>query len=298
MPVIIVESASDFDRLFDEQLKRLDKSKMDFYMLHGLGATSWHKVRDLGIINWAEKKMAQGYFDHFGFSFHDEYVAFKEIIDSYDNWTFTQVLYNYMDVNRQAGMRGVKYAKAKNVAVTVMEPIRGGVLAKKPPELVAKVWEGAPQQMSFAEWALQWVWNQPEISVVLSGMSTLEQLQENIKSAERSGIGKLNEADMALINRVREAYKNLYPIPCSGCRYCAECPNEVNISSIFEIYNDAVVYDILTRGRYRYQDSLLNGHRADECLECNKCVEACPQKIDIPEWLKKIHEVLNTPKVW
>ena len=293
MPIMIVQSASDFDRLFDEQLKRLDMPKIDFYMLHGLGANSWSKLRDLGIIKWAEKKMAQGYFDYFAFSCHDEYAAFKEIIDSYDNWTSAQVQYNYMDVHRQAGIRGVKYASSKNLGVVIMEPIRGGVLAKEPPELVAEVWETAPRKMSLAEWALQWIWNQPEISVVLSGMSTIKQVQENIASADRSGVGKLGQNDRALINRVREAYKNLYPIPCSGCRYCMPCPNGIAIPSIFEIYNDGVAYNIPNRGRLRYQDSLLEGKRADLCVRCNKCIEVCPQKIDIPEWLEKIHELLG-----
>ena len=188
MPLVIVNSAADFDRLFDEQLRRMDMPKIDFYLLHGLSANSWHRLRDLGIINWAEKKIVQGYFDYFAFSFHDEYAAFKEIVDSYDNWVFAQVLYNYMDVNLQAGIRGIKYANSKNLGVVVMEPIRGGVLTKKPPESVAKVWESAPRQMSLAEWALQWIWNQPEISVVLSGMSNMKQVQENIASAERSDV--------------------------------------------------------------------------------------------------------------
>jgi hypothetical protein len=249
MPCFAVKSAEDFDRFFDEQLKRLDMPKIDFYLLHGLGANSWHRLRDLGIINWAEKKMAQGYFDHFAFSFHDEYPAFEEIVDAYDNWAFAQVQYNYMDVNRQAGKRGIKYASAKNLGIVVMEPLRGGVLAKKPAEAVAKIWETAPHQMSLTEWGLQWLWDQPEISVVLSGMSTLEQVQENMTAAERSAVGKLNQADFNLFDRVREAYKNLYPIPCTGCRYCMPCPNDVAIPSIFEIFNDGVAYNIPNRGR-------------------------------------------------
>ena len=296
MPCFAVKSAEDFDRFFDEQLKRLDMPKIDFYLLHGLGANSWHRLRDLGIINWAEKKMAQGYFDHFAFSFHDEYPAFEEIVDAYDNWAFAQVQYNYMDVNRQAGKRGIKYASAKNLGIVVMEPLRGGVLAKKPAEAVAKIWETAPHQMSLTEWGLQWLWDQPEISVVLSGMSTLEQVQENMTAAERSAVGKLNQADFNLFDRVREAYKNLYPIPCTGCRYCMPCPNDVAIPSIFEIFNDGVAYNIPNRGRGRYTDTLLDGRRGDSCVRCNQCIEVCPQKIDIPEWLEKIHELLGTSK--
>jgi predicted aldo/keto reductase-like oxidoreductase len=296
MPCVAVKSAADFDRLFEEQQKRLDMSKIDFYLLHGLGAISWHKMRDLGIIKWAEKKMAQGCFDHFAFSFHDEYPAFQEIVDGYDNWSFAQVQYNYMDVHRQAGMEGIKYASAKNLGIVVMEPLRGGNLAKKPPESVAKVWEDAPHRMSLAEWGLHWLWDQPEISVVLSGMSTMEQVQENITAAGRSAVGKLTREDHALLDRVREAYKNLHPIPCSGCRYCMPCPNDVAIPSIFEIYNDGVAYNIPNRGRGRYLDTLLDGRRGDQCVQCNICVEHCPQKIDIPEWLEKIHQLLSASK--
>ena len=296
MPVFAVKTAADFDRFFEDQLKRLDVQRIDFYMLHGLNAGSWQRMRDMGIINWAENKMAHGYFSNFAFSFHDEYPAFKEIVDSYDNWAFTQVLYNYMDIDRQATVHGVKYAAEKGLGVVVMEPLRGGVLSKKPPEKVAKVWEQAPRQMSFSEWGLQWVWNHTEISVVLSGMSSMHQVQENIAAAERSGAGTLNQADIALINSVRKAYRDLFPVACSGCRYCMPCPNDVSIPQIFEIYNEGVVYDIMTRARLRYKDTLMDGHRADKCLDCNKCVEVCPQKISIPEQLKKAHEILSAAK--
>ena len=217
-------------------------------------------------------------------------------MDAYDNWAFAQVQYNYMDVHRQAGMKGVKYASAKNLGIVVMEPLRGGFLVKKPPELVARVWDTATHQMSLAEWGLQWLWDQPEISAVLSGMSTMEQVQENIAVAGSSAVGKLTGEDHALLDRVRDAYKNLYPIPCSGCRYCMPCPNDVAIPSIFEIYNDGVAYNVPNRGRGRYIDTLLDGRRGDQCIHCNSCIEACPQKIDIPDWLEKIHQLLGAPK--
>jgi uncharacterized protein len=293
MPIVAVQTADDFERFFSEQIKRLDVPKIDFYLLHGLSAAKWNKLRDLGIISWAEKKMAGGYFDYFGFSCHDEYSAFKDIIDSYDNWTVAQVQYNYMDVHRQTGVRGVKYAAAKNLSVVIMEPLRGGFLARNPPDSVAKIWQDAPEKKSYAEWGLQWLWNQPELSVVLSGMSTMAQVQENIASAERSGVGKLNQTEMDLFSKVREAYKNLYPIPCTGCRYCMPCPNNVAIPSIFEIYNDGIAYNIPNRGKGRYLDPILDSRRGDSCAKCNKCVESCPQKIDIPGWLEKIHKSIG-----
>jgi len=205
LPVRIVESAQDFDRYFNEQLERLQMEKLDFYLLHGLNGESWHKVRDFGIIRWAEDKMARGKFSHFGFSFHDDYEVLKEIVDAYDNWTLCQVQYNYMDVEYQAGRRGVEYAAGKDLAVVVMEPLRGGKLSQKPPEQVAKVWQTAKEKRKPVEWALLWVWNQPEISVALSGMSTMEQVVENIAIADRSGPGKLTAENLDLIARVREA---------------------------------------------------------------------------------------------
>ncbi len=185
MPVRMAESASDFDRLLNEQLERLG-TKIDFYLLHGLNRQSWTKVRDLGVLRWAEGAMADGRFDYLGFSFHDNLEAFKSIIDDYDNWTLGQIQYNYMDVEYQAGTEGLKYAADRGLAVVVMEPLRGGKLARAP-EQVAGVWESAPQNRSAVEWALQWVWDQPEVSIALSGMSAMEQVLENVDIANRSG---------------------------------------------------------------------------------------------------------------
>ncbi len=295
LPARIVESAQDFDRFFNEQIERLQTEKIDFYLLHGLNGQSWSKVRDLGVLRWAEAIMADGRIDHVGFSFHDDYEVFKEIVDAYDNWTLCQVQYNYMDVDYQAGRRGVEYAAGKGLAVVVMEPLRGGNLSKTPPEQVAKVWETAPEKHSPVEWALQWVWNHPEVSVALSGMSTMEQVVENVTIADRSGPGKLTADDLSLIDRVRKAYRGLSPIPCTNCGYCMPCPNGVAIPSIFQIYNDAIMYDNLRRGLRRYQisDMLKEEQRADQCIECNECVEACPQEIPIPEWLQKAHALLE-----
>jgi predicted aldo/keto reductase-like oxidoreductase len=295
MPVRVVESAADFDRYFNEQLERLQTDRVDFYLLHGLNRQGWHKVRDLGVLRWAEDKMAKGRFDYLGFSFHDDYEVFKEIVDAYDNWTLSQVLYNYVDVDNQAGRRGVEYAAGKELAVVVMEPLRGGLLGREPPKKVAKVWESSPKNRSRVEWAFQWVWNQPEISVALSGMSTMQQVVENVASADRSGPGTLTADELVLIGEVREAYRDSNPIPCTACGYCQPCPNGVDIPTIFQIYNEAIIYNDPRRGRGRYRgpDGLKEEQRADQCIECNECVEACPQKIPIPDWLKRAHILLG-----
>lgn len=302
MPVRMVEKAEDFDRFFNEQWARLQVNKLDFYLFHGLRKESWPKVKEMGILSWAEKKMSQGYFDHLGFSFHDEYDVFKGIIDDYDNWTLCQIQYNYFDVNFQAGRRGVEYAADKGLAIVVMEPLRGGRLAKTPPEPVAKVWATAPDKRSHIEWAFQWLWNQPEISVTLSGMSDMSQVVENVAIAERSGLAKLNADELALIERVRQAYQGLNPIPCTGCNYCMPCPNGVDIPRNFSIYNEAKMWDDLRMGRARYlgqgpgEGGLKPEQRAEQCLNCGECLEACPQGIEIPDWMKKIQAELGAPQ--
>jgi len=293
LPVWLVEDAEAFDRYLNEQLERLQMEKIDFYLLHGLNSQRWPKVRDLGVIRWAEGAMADGRFDHLSFSFHDNFETFKQIVDDYDNWTSAQVQYNYMDVGYQAGRRGVEYAASKGLAVVVMEPIRGGQLAK-PRGPVAKVWKRAAQKRSPAAWALLWVWNQPEVSVVLSGMSTMEQVMENVTLADSARPGILSPEELAVVDRAREAYKGLAPIPCTNCKYCRPCSSGVDIPGIFEIYNDTMIYEDPEEARWLYSQ-LKEEQRADQCTKCAECTDACPQGIDIPEWLEKVHAFL-TPK--
>lgn len=292
LPCWHVESAEDFDRYLDEQLKRLQTDHIDFYLLHGLNAESWTKVRDLGVLRWAEEAIADGRFHHLGFSFHDRLEVFKEIVDSSSLWLFCQIQYNFMDIEHQAGTEGLEYAAAKGLAVVIMEPLRGGLLARNVPPVVEEIWDGAPRQRTAADWALQWVWNHPEVSVVLSGMSTMEQVEQNIASASQSGPGTLTDAELALFDRVRGMYSELARIPCTDCRYCLPCPSGVNIPRVFEIYNEARMYgdEEAARGSYSW---LEEKERADLCVECGECLEKCPQQIEIPDWLAKAHELLH-----
>jgi predicted aldo/keto reductase-like oxidoreductase len=303
LPARMVEKVEDFDRIFNEQLQRLEMDTIDFYLLHGLDKNGWVKVRDFGVLKWAEAQMAKGKIGRLGFSFHDSFEVFKEIIDSYDNWVLAQVLYNYMDQNEQAGRKGVEYAAGKGLAVVVMEPLRGGRLAKDPPPPpVAQVLKDAKRKMKGTEWAFQWVWNQPEVSVALSGMSAMEQVVENVKIADRSKPRLFTAKDVEVIGKIKEAYKSLSPIPCSGCRYCVPCSSKVEIPRVFQIYNDAVMYDDMKSGRFMYNGpfGIPQDQRADQCTECGECLEKCPQKIEIPDWLKKAHEALymaNPPRM-
>jgi len=298
LPARLIESPRDYDRILNEQLERMQTDKIDFYLLHGLNKVFWTKLRDLEVLRWAEGAMGDGRIDYLGFSFHDDFDVFKEIVDAYDNWTLCQIQYNYMDVDYQAGIRGLKYAADKELAVVIMEPLRGGILSKEPPEQVARLWASAPRKRTPAEWGLLWVWNHPEISVVLSGMSAMEHVVENIAVADRSRPGILTADELALIDRMREAYRGLSPVPCTGCGYCMPCPEGVEIPRIFELYNEAFMYDEprVSRFRYRGPNGLKEEQRADRCIECGECVEACPQKIAIPECLQKVHELLGPRK--
>ena len=292
LPVWLVEKSSDLDRFLDEQLERLQTSYLDLYLLHGLGQDRWDKVREMKVLDWAERQMAAGRFHHLGFSFHDTYEVFTKIIDSYDNFVMAQVQYNLMDVDYQAGTRGVQYATSRGLAVVVMEPIRGGMLAGKLPTRIMDLWDSAPVQRKPADWALRWVMNHPEVSVVLSGMSSMQQLEENLATANNARPDHLSADELALIGKVRDAYLELAPIPCTRCEYCLPCPNGVNIPRVFELYNEALMYSDYATSRMRYQ-WLSAEQKASACVECGTCETLCPQSIEIIEWLAKVNDFME-----
>lgn len=294
-----VNSSDEFQRFFEGQLERLQTDKIDLYMLHGMNRKCWDMFKEWNAIEFIEGLMAKGLVDHIGFSFHDELPVFKEIVDYYDNWDFCQIQYNYMDIDRQAGLRGLKYAAEKGLAVVVMEPLRGGLLTKRPPEAVSRIWESAPIKHGLAEWGLLWLWNQPEVSLVLSGMSSMQQVAENLAAAAVSGVGKLTEEEEAIVRKVRDAYRGLTPVPCTGCGYCMPCPNGVEIPTVFDVYNECVMYDDYRIGVMRYMGGIMGieeNQRASSCVECGECMEKCPQQIPVPERLKDAHEKLYDPE--
>ncbi len=295
MPVWLIEKPADFDKHLDIQLERLQTDRIDFYLLHGLNKDRWPVIRDLDVFAWAKRAVDDGRIGHLGFSFHDDLAVFKEIVDAYD-WTFCQIMYNYMDIEFQAGREGLHYAAAKGLAVVIMEPLRGGSLTQPAPESVAKLWESASTRRSQADWALQWLWNQPEVSLVLSGMTAMQHVEENVASAERSGIGALTDEELGLIERVRDAYRTLSPIPCTDCRYCQPCPSGVAIPGIFSTYNNAMMYGSHAQSRMSYNRFMDAEKRANNCVECGQCESLCPQQIEIIDWLKRAHAFLaETP---
>jgi predicted aldo/keto reductase-like oxidoreductase len=297
LPCWAVKTTQDFDRLLNEQLEKLQTSYIDFYLLHALGKERWHQMRDLDVLTWADQAIARGRIRHLGFSFHDDYDAFQEIVDATDQWTFCQIQYNYMDIENQAGTRGLKYAADKGLAVVIMEPLLGGRLVN-PPEPVQNLWDAAPVRRSPADWALQWLWNQPEVSVVLSGMSEMAHVEGNLASAATAGVGTLTDADIARVDEVRELYRSLYPIPCTKCQYCLPCANGVNIPRVFELFNDGFAYGNLDHSRAGYNNWLPQAEQASECLSCFECESVCPQNIPISEWMPVVHSVLGEGKAF
>ncbi len=304
LPVWQVGSRDDPERLLDEQLTRLQLDSIDFYLLHGLGAGSLAKLREHDVLAWAERALAAGRIGHLGFSFHDEYEVFEELVDATDLWEFCQIQYNYMDEEYQAGTRGLEYAARRGLGVIVMEPVRGGQLARRPPQAVAALWAAANDRREAAglaartpvDWALQWVWSHPEVSFLLSGMSSMEQLEANLASAGRSRPGALDAGELATCRQVRDAYLALSPIPCTDCRYCLPCPSGVEIPKVLDIYNEAEIYGggpAAARFAYGW---LSESERAEACTQCRACEELCPQKIAIVDWLEKIQQYLAVGK--
>jgi predicted aldo/keto reductase-like oxidoreductase len=281
MPTWLIKSKQDMNKYLNEQLERLNTDYIDFYLFHGLNKERWQNLCRLNVLQWAEKKKEEGKFEYLGFSFHDEYRIFKKIVDAYDEWTLCQILYNYMDANHEAGTKGLKYAASKELAVVVMEPIAGGRLATRPHTEIEKRWNEADMKRTPAEWALLWVWNHPEVTVALSGMSSLTQVKENVKTAEQFRPGALSAKELSIIDNVAKKYRQLGFIQCTQCRYCSPCPNGVDIPKIISFYNEFYMKDRDEKVRSRYAKSICPENRAKRCEKCGKCEELCPQHLPI-----------------
>ena len=292
LPVWMVTSADDFDRILDEQLARLDTDHLDFYLLHGLGRHHWQPVLEMGVLDFLQQILGDGRVDHIGFSFHDDIGIFKEIVDSAD-WDMCQIQYNFYDENYQAGKAGLEYAASRGIGVVSMEPLRGGKLVDRIPEAVMDIWNTASVRRNPVQWAFRWVWDQPQVSMALSGMSSMAQLVENIDIAGEMDPGSLSEGEREMIARVREVYRGMLKVDCTNCAYCLPCPSGVNIPRNFSLYNDLHMFKDPEINVMVYNHMLPPGQRASNCIECSRCEELCPQKIPIIEELKKVHATLN-----
>ena len=292
LPVWMVNEPADFDRFLNEQLQKLQTDHIDFYLLHALNRKVWHeKVLKHDLLQQAARALADGRIRHLGFSFHDDFAAFEEILNGSDLWTFCQIQLNYMDIETQAGTHGLQLAAGKGLAVVIMEPLLGGNLVN-PPQDVRETMAEFPVKRSPVEWALQWLWDQPEVSVILSGMSTMQQVEEDLLFAGRSCARSFGLAEQELIANVRRQYQARMVIPCTRCAYCMPCPNGVNIPGNFEFFNYAHLYDDLAAARFRYQVFLTEDQRSQACIDCDSCEDLCPQHIAISDWMPKVSELL------
>ena len=297
MPSWFIKKYEDMEKYLEIQLEKLQTDYIDYYLIHSLGKGSFEKLKELGVFEFLEDAKAKGKIKNIGFSFHDNVNSFKEIIDAY-NWDACLIQYNYLDEQTQAGTEGLKYAHSKGVAVFVMEPLKGGLLAGKVPERTLKIWDKSQVKRSPADWALRWVLNHPEVTCVISGMGDEEQIKENLKVANETLPNSLTGDELKLYDEVKEVYEDLMAVDCTGCGYCMPCPRGVDIPRCFEIYNHKYMFNEGFRASFLYLGQLggvMGDHEthAGLCTDCGKCVKACPQKIDIPERLRDVSKEMG-----
>jgi uncharacterized protein len=291
LPSWLVEKRDDCDRFLDEQLKRLDTHYLDFYLLHALNHDAWIRMKQLGGTEFLQSALKDGRIRGAGFSFHGEAADFREIVDGYD-WDLAQIQYNYFDRDYQAGTAGLEYAASKRIGVVVMEPLRGGTLVSRIPERVQTLWNSAVPNRSPAEWALCWLWNKSEITTVLSSMNSHEQLAENALAVANNSIGSVSADELAMLDRVAEAYRELLKVDCTNCGYCLPCPQGVYIPEIFRLYNDMFLFGAVENSRLVYRMWVPAEQKPPYCTECGECEKVCPQHLKIGELLKEAHTAL------
>lgn len=300
MPLFQVRKREDMDELLDESLRNLRTDRIDYYLFHALSPGAWNRLKGLGVTDFIARAKADGRIRHIGFSTHNGTVDFKEMVDAYD-WDFCQIMFNILDETNQAGKEGLQYAAAKGLGVVIMEPLRGGNLARPPPKEVQAIWDEANIKRSPAEWGLRWVWNHPEVTVVLSGMNEERHIEENLRVANEALPGSLTEKELALAGRVKDVYRKQVKVGCTGCHYCLPCPSGVNIPFCFECYNNlSLGSPMIAKMMYMiYVGGGIDGSGrkgyASQCKSCNKCVEVCTQHIDIPTELKSVAKALEGP---
>jgi predicted aldo/keto reductase-like oxidoreductase len=290
-PTWLIKETGDWDRYLDLQLGKLGTDHVDFYLMHALGTDRWNTVRNLGGLEFLARAKRDGRIRYAGFSFHDSITAFKAIVDGWSGWEFCQIQYNYMDEDFQAGSEGLGYAAAHELGVIVMEPLRGGGLARVPDPVRAILGSGAVPR-SPAEWALRHVLDRQEVVTTLSGMGKVEELLENAAVASSAKPNSLLAAERELIGKARAFFKERQKVPCTACAYCKPCPNGVDIPEVFGLYNAAMMYDDLEGRSGWYRGVVKGGTGADRCTRCGECLEKCPQGIEIPDRLEEAHACL------
>ncbi len=297
LPHYLIKNLDGIEKYFQEQLKRLRTDHIDYYLMHMLNEVeTWQKLKDLGIERWIEEKKRSGAIGQVGFSYHGNTDTFCKIVDAYD-WEFCQIQYNYMDEHTQVGVKGLHYANKKGLPVVIMEPLRGGKLVKNLPESAKNIMEQHPVSHTPAQWSFRWLWNQPEVTCVLSGMNSIEMVEDNLKNASEAAVGELTNADKAMLQDVADAIRATQKVACTGCAYCVPCPKNVDIPGAFVAYN--MIYSAGKGPAMReYLKSSVfrkNSTAASQCIGCGKCEQHCPQGIAIRQELKNAARELETP---
>ena len=295
LPPYLVKKYSDMDKIFNQELSRLQTDYVDYYFIHMLSDLNvWHRLIDLGIDKWINEKKSEGKIKNIGFSYHGGKEEFVKICDAY-NWEFCMIQYNYLDENNQAGKSGLIHAANKGMPVMIMEPLRGGILANRLPKGAAKAFEQAYVKRSPAEWAFRWLWNQTEVTCVLSGMNSMEMLKENIQAASTAKADDFTENDFEVINNAKKSFAEAIKVPCTSCNYCMPCPQGVDIPTCFSCYNNTVIEGkFRALGTYLMQTSVKSKPQiASLCNKCGKCENLCPQKIEIRKELQNTAKALE-----
>lgn len=292
LPVWEVKSLEDVDRIFDRQLEKLQTEYIDFYLMHAMNGGSWKQMLELGVVERLEQIKAEGKIRYLGFSFHDSYEAFEEIL-SYRDWDFCQIQLNYMDAEEQAGLKGYALAEKKGVPMVIMEPVKGGSLAAFAPDITEKFHAHDPQA-SMASFALRWVGSLPNVKVILSGMSTMEQVEDNIRTFDN--FKPMSEAEQVTVREVVDLMNSRIQNGCTGCRYCMPCPAGVNIPGNFSCWNRYHMYQNYNVVRHQWENNLGDAQQAKNCIKCGKCEQACPQHLHIREDLERVQADLEARK--
>mgnify|MGYP000498300077 FL=1 len=294
-PMWLCQKYEDYEKFLDEQLAKLNTDHIDFYLLHALDRDRWKKHKEMGCLRFLDEMVAKGKIKYPAFSFHDDYDTFVDIIDSYD-WKMAQIQMNLLDEDNQATVKGMRYAGQKGIPVVIMEPLKGGKLALDDNPAIRSIYDQYPEKRASVAWAFRWLYRFPEATVIISGVSNLDQLKENLAIFDQVDTSPLSEEEQHIYRQVQEYYRKRMRVDCTACRYCVPCPQGVDIPEIFSQYNDSYMYDDFGWPVGIYKSIMKKETGADACIECGECESQCPQHIEIIDKLKEAHEWLTQMK--
>lgn len=292
MPIWLAKDEEHMKEMFQTQLERLDTDYIDMYLVHSVNKPNWKRIKKLNLMPFLEEMKAAGKIKHIGFSFHDSYEFFEEVLDSYP-WEFCQIQLNYMDKDIQAGVKGLKLAAEKGLSVIIMEPLKGGKLTTGIPPTVQELWDNAPVKRTPAEWGFKWLANMPEVTLILSGMSSREQLQQNIATVSAADLNVLSDKERELIDKVSDEYNRLIKYSCTGCEYCLPCPQKLKIPDLIDTLNEWNIYGQNPATKMEYIEWVPEGRHASDCISCKACEKKCPQGLPVAQIMKETAEIFG-----